>query len=200
MKWTMLLKMSAVLLAGQTILAQDAATQERLDKLSGQIDSCTESQQALNRKLDALSRELENLREQMGKKSGNYASDEDVKHLAEVVRDIDQKRMADYEKLRVELKSELQKLAKVISSPPPATRPRHTTSTSGPDAGGDGGTVPSEGFDYEVRKNDTLSLIVQAYREKNINVTVDQILKANPGLDPNKLKVGKKIFIPKPQS
>jgi LysM repeat protein len=29
-------------------------------------------------------------------------------------------------------------------------------------------------------------------------VTTDQILKANPGLNPNSLKVGQKIFIPAP--
>jgi LysM repeat protein len=29
-------------------------------------------------------------------------------------------------------------------------------------------------------------------------VTADQILKANPGLDPKSLKVGQKIFIPAP--
>jgi len=39
---------------------------------------------------------------------------------------------------------------------------------------------------------------VKAYAEKNIKVTTEQILKANPGLDPNRLRVGKKIFIPAP--
>ena len=39
---------------------------------------------------------------------------------------------------------------------------------------------------------------MQAYREKNIKVTVKQIENANPGLKPERLKVGQKIFIPAP--
>jgi LysM repeat protein len=36
-------------------------------------------------------------------------------------------------------------------------------------------------------------------KEKNINVTVAQILKANPGLKADRLRVKQKIFIPAPQ-
>lgn len=55
-----------------------------------------------------------------------------------------------------------------------------------------------KGYEYVIQSGDTLSSVAQAYREKNIKVTVDQILKANPGLNANKLKVGQKIFIPTP--
>jgi LysM repeat protein len=50
-----------------------------------------------------------------------------------------------------------------------------------------------------IQKNDSLDAIVQAYKEKNIKVTVAGILKANPGLIPEKMRVGQKIFIPAPQ-
>ena len=50
-----------------------------------------------------------------------------------------------------------------------------------------------------IQSGDTLSAIVQAYKEKNIKVTVAQILKANPGLKAERLIVGTKIFIPAPQ-
>ena len=40
---------------------------------------------------------------------------------------------------------------------------------------------------HRVEKGQTLSLIVQAYREKGIKVTMDQVLKANPGLKPEKI-------------
>ena len=52
---------------------------------------------------------------------------------------------------------------------------------------------------YVVQSGDTLSVIVQAYNEKGIKVTTKQILKANPGLVPEKMKVGQKIFIPAPK-
>jgi LysM repeat protein len=40
--------------------------------------------------------------------------------------------------------------------------------------------------------------LAKAYRDQGIKVTSEQILKANPGLNPNTLKVGQKIFIPAP--
>jgi len=49
-----------------------------------------------------------------------------------------------------------------------------------------------------VARGDTLSTIVEAYREQNIKVTLDSILKANPGLKPERLQVGQKIIIPAP--
>ena len=51
-----------------------------------------------------------------------------------------------------------------------------------------------------VEGRDTLSTIAQAYKEKGIKVTVDQILKANPGLVPERMRTGQKIWIPAPQS
>jgi LysM repeat protein len=49
-----------------------------------------------------------------------------------------------------------------------------------------------------IQKGDTLSIIAQAYKEKNIRASIDDILKANPALKAEKLKVGQKIFIPAP--
>ena len=43
-------------------------------------------------------------------------------------------------------------------------------------------------------------MIIAAYKEKGIKITVDQILKANPGLKADKLRVGQKIWIPSPQA
>jgi len=64
---------------------------------------------------------------------------------------------------------------------------------------GAGGAAPEKGFEHTVASGDTLSTIVQAYKKKGIKVTVDQILKVNPGLVPEKMKVGQKIFIPAPE-
>jgi phage tail protein X len=50
-----------------------------------------------------------------------------------------------------------------------------------------------------IKSGDTLDAVALAYREKNIKVTVAQILSANPGLKAGRLIVGKKIFIPAPQ-
>ncbi|HZR21467.1 MAG TPA: LysM peptidoglycan-binding domain-containing protein [Verrucomicrobiae bacterium] len=175
--------------------AQDAATEERLNKLSGQIEDLRASNEALNRRLETLTKDIDALRSQMDKPAGNFASDEDLKRLADTVKEIDRKRLDDYEKIRTELKS----LGKTLA----ASAPSSVRKSSPPpviEASNDKGSVPDKGFEYQVKHGDTLSLIVQAYRDNNIKVTKDQILKANPGLIPEKMKVGQKIFIPAPQS
>ncbi|WP_234978633.1 muramidase family protein [Anaerosalibacter sp. Marseille-P3206] len=48
------------------------------------------------------------------------------------------------------------------------------------------------GFYYRIKPGDTLYKIGQMY-----NVTVQQLIKANPGIDPNNLQVGQIICIPK---
>lgn len=176
--------------------AQDAASEERYNKLSGQIEDLRSSQDALNRKLENVAKEIEALRGQMDKQpSANFASDEDLKRLAESIKEIDRKRLDDYEKIRTELKGLGKTLASSSASghrSPPAVV-EDTSAKSKP-------AVPDKGFEYEVKKDDTLSLIVKAYRENNIKITMDQVLKANPGLKPEKMRVGQKIFIPAPQS
>lgn len=47
------------------------------------------------------------------------------------------------------------------------------------------------GFYYSIRQGDTLYMIGQRY-----NVSVDAIIEANPGIDPNMLRIGQIICIP----
>lgn len=182
------------LLGAPTLRSQDAATEERLNKLAGQIDDLRSNQEAINRKIDALAQAIENLRGQLDKPSGNYASDEDLKRLAEAVKEIDRKRLEDYDKIRTELKS----LGKSLGAPAPVVH-KPAPGPVADNSGSDKSSTPDKGFEYQVKKDDTLSLIVKAYRDNNIKITTEQILKANPGLKPERLRVGQKIFIPAPQ-
>ena len=51
-----------------------------------------------------------------------------------------------------------------------------------------------------MQPGDSLGAIAKAYRDQGVKVTTKDILNANPGLDPTKLYVGKKIFIPDPDA
>ena len=175
--------------------AQDAATEERFNKLAGQIDDLRSNQEALTRRIEGLAKDIDALRGKVDKPVGNFASDEDVKRLADAVKEIDRKRLEDYEKIRNELKN----LGRSLSAPAPAT-PRKTRAPIEESTASEKAGVPDKGFEYQVKTGDTLSIIVHAYRDKNIKVTMDQILKANPGLKPERLRVGQTIFIPAPQS
>jgi LysM repeat protein len=194
MKRISFLLVTLALCSAPAARAQDAATQERLDKLSGRVEDLTVAQEALKKQISELSRELEGVREQMGKPSTSYARPEDLNRLAEKVAEVDRKRMEDAEKVR----AELVKLRKVLEAPL-APQKQKTTSTPKEKPIASGPTTPEKGFEYVVQSGDTLDAIALAYKDKNIKVTVAQILKANPGLKAERLKVGQKIFIPAPQ-
>jgi len=184
--------------------AEDAATEERFNQLTGKIEDLIASQETQRKRLGELSKEIESLREQQARPTGNYASQEDLKRLGEAVKEIDRKRMDDYEKVH----AELLKLGKTLSTPvPPRGRksdsspPDRTGSEkSGSEKSGTDKAAPSEkGFEYTIKSGDTILAILQAYKEQNIKITEKQILAANPGLVPEKMKVGQKIWIPAPQ-
>jgi LysM repeat protein len=172
--------------------AQDAATEERLNKLSGQIEDLRAGQDSLHKQVEALIKEMDSLREQAGKPSGNYAAQEDLKRVAEAVKEVDQKRMEDAEKIRIELLNLRKGLLASTQTPKKSVQPSPSDTPAN--------DKPEKGFEYTIQNGDTLSTIVKAYREKNIKVSTDQILKANPDLKPDKLKVGQKIFIPAPKA
>jgi LysM repeat protein len=186
--------LAAFALCAPLVRAQDAATEERLNKLTGQVEDLIAGQKALQKHVADLSREIDSLREQMGRPNASYATQDEIKRLTENLREVDRKRIEDAERIH----SELLKLGKSLEAPPP--KPKKTTPPAGEKSGSEKPATPDKGYEYTVEKGDTLSLIVQAYREKNIKITTDQILKANPGLKPERLRPGMKIFIPAPPS
>ena len=194
MKRISFLLVTLALCSTPAVRAQDAATQERLDKLTGRIDDLTAAHDALKKQVDVLIKEVESVREQAAKPSASYARPEELSRLAEKVAEVDRKRMDDAEKIH----AELLKLRDVLKAPltsskrPPVAAPKDTPVTPV-------SSTPDKGFEYVIKSGDTLDAVAQAYREKNIKVTVAQILKANPGLKAERLYVGKKIFIPAPQ-
>ena len=57
---------------------------------------------------------------------------------------------------------------------------------------------PRKGYYHVVAPHETLSLICEAYRDHGVQVTVAQIRRANGLASTSELKVGQKLFIPKP--
>ena len=176
--------------------AQDAATQQQLDKLSGQIQDLTDAQVQQGKRLDAIEKEIADLGDKMNQPAANnYASADDLKKLAEQVQEIDQKRQDD----RDLILKQLEKLGKINAS----TSHRSSSETAPPadtDNAAPAPVGPQTGHPYIIASGDTLAAIAKAYRAQGVKVSVKDILAANPGLDPNKLYVGKKIFIPDPSA
>jgi septal ring factor EnvC (AmiA/AmiB activator) len=186
--WLLLLVLTV-----QFATAEDAATEERLNQLSGKIEDLIAGQEAQRKRIAELSKEIAALRDEHAKPNTSYASQESLTRLAKSVEEVDRKRLEDYEKIR----AELLKIGKTISSVPSAAPPRKPANS--PETS-EKRAAPDSYFEYSVKQGETLSMIVGAYREKNIKVTTDQILKANPGLKAERLRPGQKIIIPAPQS
>ena len=169
--------------------AQDDATQQQINELNGRIQNLTDSQTVQAKRITALEKDISELRDKI---NGPGANQDDLKKLADQVQEIDKKRQEDRELIL----KEIGKLGKVGGSPSGRkSTPSVTTNaaTGGSSAGG-----KENGYERTIAAGDTLSVIAAAYRDQGIKVTSDQILKANPGLDPKNLKVGQKIFIPAP--
>jgi LysM repeat protein len=174
--------------------AQDAATQERLDKLSGKIDDLIAGQDSLTKQMNELRRELAQVREMASKPQGNWASPEDLKRVARGIEDVDRKRIADSELVQ----KQLEKIRQALDKPLP---PLKRTSVAQPKDNPpperlEKPTKPQEGVEHVVKPGETLSSIVAACREQKIKVTQKQILDANPGLKADLIIPGKKIYIP----
>jgi LysM repeat protein len=174
--------------------AQDAAVQERLNKLSGQIEDLVAAQEAQRKRIEGLAKELNALQQQQDKPNASYATQDDVKQLAAKLQEVDRKRQDDNEHIL----KELEKLGKTLGATSKKTT-APAAATQSATQSGDGAARPDKGYEYVIKAGDTYSVIAQAYREQGIKVTPEQIEKANPGVSPNRLKVGQKIFIPAPQ-
>ena len=79
MKRIAIFGLALALSGGALARAQDAASEERYNKLAGQIEDLRSSQEAITKRLETLGREIESLRGQVDKPSGNFANEEDLK-------------------------------------------------------------------------------------------------------------------------
>jgi septal ring factor EnvC (AmiA/AmiB activator) len=192
------LLLAALLLCGiSKVKADDAATEERLNQLSGKIEDLIASQETQRKQLADLRREIESLREQASKPTGNFAAQEDLKRLADNVKEVDRKRLEDYEKIRTTIKDLGKTLAASSPSAPVRKVKNESDSTETPKASKQ--AANDKGFEHIVKSGDTISGIIAAYKAQNIKVNKEQIMAANPGLAPEKMRLGQKIWIPAPQ-
>jgi len=179
--------------------AGDAEYEERYKRLNAMMEDLLVAQATLQKRVSALADELQSTREEIRRDGRQYAQHEDLRKLAEKLSEIDRKREDD-KRLILE---EIRKLAEVPMAEPPSRKGRESREPAKepvrePDAGAGAGSEPQRGYEYVVKSGDTISAIVAAYQQSGVKVTVDQVLKANPKVDPKRIPVGKTIFIPDP--
>jgi TolA-binding protein len=172
-----------------------AEYEERVKRLNGLVEDLMESQSAMQKRVAGLTDELHAVREssaKVGDKLGDrFATREEVRKLAESVRELDRKREEDKQLIL----SEIKKLAQTPVVVPPRDTPKSAPPPKEKEPADDG---PAKGYKYIIKKNDTLSAIVKAYRQSGVKVSTDDILRANPDLKPTNMREGREIFIPDP--
>ena len=183
--------------------AQDEKMEE-IKHLNTSVESLIAAQAALQEKISRLSDELKSVRSETAgadKTSTLQSIQEDLKRLADKIVEVDKKRQADKELIL----EQFDKIEKFLKSGSTASRPKTTTSKDR-DA-----TLPRDpktpvsdkGYEYVIKKGDILPNIVKEYnaefRKSGMKTISSQmVIDANPGLNPSKLRVGQKIFIPQP--
>lgn len=200
-----ILLLTGLVCAGSLARAQDSALEERINKLNGYVQDLLEDKANQKKQIESLAKEVQTLRDQQNQPNASYATQEDLRKLAEKFQDFakesEKNRQADKELIL----KKIEDIGKALANVPPAqrqgTKPAAAPADPVPTAGGatqKGGTSEKGYGYYTIRSGDTLSSIAKAYNDQGIKLTPDQILKANPGLEERKLIVDKKIWIPKP--
>jgi septal ring factor EnvC (AmiA/AmiB activator) len=180
------------------VAAQEEA-EDRYRRMAAQVTGLKEAQDLHQQQIASLEKSIRELSDQVARannnNSVNNATQEKLSHLAEQIRKVDEARVTENKKI-FETIDELHRILKNMASAPP---PKRTSPPPPPAKEPAAVSSNEEGFEYLVRKDDTLSGIVQAYRQQNINVTRKMIMDANPTVNWDRLKVKQKIFIPKPK-
>jgi len=172
----------ALLLAVASLPAQDQSVVEAVNRQGVYVQELLADRAQMKKQMADLTREMESLREQLAAVRGSASQQDCCEVLADSIREVDRKRQKDRELIL----DEIDKLGKKLGA-------------RAPSAGGS--SVPpssSERFEYVVREGDTLSAIVEAYRREGVKVTLNDVLRANPGLKPESMQIGQKVIIPKP--
>jgi LysM repeat protein len=165
-------------------IAERQDAEERYKRLNAAVEDLLTAQVALQKRIEALAQENRALREESARAASELVSRDELRALAVKVQELDKLRQED-KKL---ILGELQKLLKTPPTQTAKAKPKLEPATG-----------PLDGYEYVVQQGDgSLVAIVNAYRKQGVKVTVEDVQKANPGLNPNRMQIGQKIFIPDP--
>lgn len=174
-------------------LAEREANEIRFKRLNSQVEDLIAANAALQKRISELENEIVQLHERQQRaknESTRFASNADIEKLAKAIKDLEHSRESDRKLILDELER-LQKLPKTVPPPKEASNKSTNGSSSAKEK-------EMKGYEYVVQRGDTLSVIVSEFNKQGVKVTIDQVIKANPKLNPDRIPVGRKIFIPDP--
>jgi hypothetical protein len=213
MKRAFILFAIPILLLRLPVMAQDAAStpastaaaiaakedaEERYQRLAADLRAVQSDNEALHAKITAMEQEIQTLRDAQAHYADNSGIPDALNGLAEKIREVDKKRQEDKDAISEEIHKSIAGLERSLGSVPTpghASGPKPSSSAESP--------ASDKGYLYTVHDGDRLDLIVKAYnadfKSKGLKtITVKQAMEANPNVDWNRLRVGQKIVIPRP--
>lgn len=167
-------------------------SKQMIEVLQAQLSEDRNEQQSIRARYDDSSESVKGLQKQLEllkKKFGIY-SNEIGTLRGEIQTSLNQvkKTFVAYDSRMLELNEKVDQAFTVKNDLVKASSKTTKLEESSPL--GSSSTDSSSGF-YEIQSGDYLSRIARAY-----GVTLEAILKLNPGIDPNRLQIGQKIRIP----
>jgi LysM repeat protein len=194
LRWASAVALACWLAAPGRVAAQARdESDERYRRLSARIEELVANQALQQQQIASLERSIRELSDQISRNNNSAATQESLRRLGDQIHKVDEARVADNKRV-FEAIDDLHRVIKNAASAPLPKPPPSKPSASSEGSGA------IEGYEYVIQKNDTLSGIVQAYRQNNIKVSLQAIKDANPNVKWDALRVGQKIVIPKPKS
>jgi hypothetical protein len=179
-------------------IAEKQGVDEKFKQMAADIETLRTANQLLQDKPSALKDDLQQIHAEQTRLAAAGLSREDLKPLAQRIEEVDKKRQDDKDATSDEIKKLEARLLKLLSSPsdPSAKPPGSPPSISVPPA-------TADGYIYTIKEGDRLLDILKAYnvtfKSKGMKtITYTKLKQANPDVDPNNLRVGQKIVIPRP--
>lgn len=181
------------------------ALQQNMSALNARVEDLEASNVSLRAKVDDLRREIQQLREEARRLGDHSAVQEQIRRLADSVKEVDTKRRTDNEKVLAEIAKLGKQIADTPVAPPPVPKSHsapvaHSAPPPDADSKPTQPATPQKGIEYVVKSGDSLSGLVDSCRQKGLKMTQKMMREANPDVNWDRLRIGQKIFIPLPNS
>lgn len=170
------------------VMAAYRVLEEKNRRMEANMEELQSTLEVLRKRLESQSSEIISLREELTRSKGDSVKPSQLDALAqEMTKTMNEYRKKDRElilgelnKLRADLLAEVRQGAR--STPPP-------NATRAPEPVG-------EHYAYTIESGNTISGIIKAFKDQGVSVSLEEVMRANPGVDPTKLQVGQTIKIP----
>ena len=142
-------------------------------------------QQRIERMETQLAKSIQNANDQKADTVTNDQLDLLSNRFTKELQTLENRRAEDNRKI-------LQEIKRIATRPNPVPSPRVVTEKTKPSPPPYTGPV----YEITIEPGYTISGIAQKYREQGHEISEEDIIRANPGIDPRRLKIGQVINVP----